>query len=68
MEHSKLGGNLASVLDSNVLPSLKHDTSSAPRMLTPYEIDWLREDKRKTLEAGKSIMQSVLDQAGRMAA
>ena len=35
-------------LDSalTVLPSLKHDTSFAPRMLTPSERDWLRRNKK----------------------
>lgn len=34
----------------SLLPSLRHDTSSAPRMLTPSEIDWLRRNKKATLE------------------
>ncbi len=28
------------------LPSLKQDTSSGPRMLTPSEIDWMRQNKK----------------------
>jgi len=32
------------------LPSLKHDTSSVPRMLTPSEIDWLRHNKKVMLD------------------
>jgi hypothetical protein len=50
MEILKTGG--ASALDSalTVLPSLKHDTSSAPRMLTLSEIVWLRRNKQATAE------------------
>lgn len=44
METLNNGGesNLDSAL--TVLPSLKDDTFSGPRMLTPSEIDWLRQN------------------------
>ena len=46
-EQEEMSGG-ESDLDSalTVLPSLKHDTSSAPRMLTPSERDWLRRNKK----------------------
>ena len=59
MDSSNTGGENA--LDSalTVLPSLKHDTSSAPRMLTPSEIDWLRQHKK----AGLKRLATLLDEA-----
>lgn len=42
MATSKNGGETDSDSALTLLPSLKHDTSSAPRMLTPSEIEWLR--------------------------
>jgi len=50
METSNLGGGNSSDLALNPLPSLKHDTSSAPRMLTPSEVDWLRQNKKAVLD------------------
>ena len=39
-----------------VLPSLKHDTSSAPRMLTPSELDWLRRNEKAVSERAATLM------------
>jgi hypothetical protein len=44
------GGNSDTVMALTPLPSLKHDTSSAPRMLTSSEIDWLRRHKQGALD------------------
>ena len=44
------GGESNSVSALTPLPSLKDDTSSAPRMLTPSEIVWLRQNKQAVLE------------------
>ena len=46
MASSKTGGQRDSATALTPLPSLKHDTSSEPRMLTPSEQDWLRANKR----------------------
>ena len=45
-------------LDSalTVLPSLKHDTSFAPRMLTPSELDWLRRNEKAVSERAATLM------------
>jgi len=68
MDNLKTGGagNLDS--DSKTLPSLKLDTSSEPRMLTPSEIAWLQDDKRRVLSVGKSLMEEAMMQRERIAA
>lgn len=50
MESLNPGGSNG--LDSalTVLPSLRDDTSSAPRMLTPSEIEWLRQHQKAVLK------------------
>ena len=55
-------------LGSTVLQSLKRDTSSAPRMLTQSEIDWLQDDKRRVLSVGKDIMLEAMKKNDRIAA
>ncbi len=45
-----LGGENNSDSALKPLPSLKDDTSSVPRMLTPSEIAWLRQNKKAVLE------------------
>ena len=41
------GGKKSLAMASTDLPSLKPDTSLTPRMLTPSEIEWLRQNKRE---------------------
>jgi len=57
MENLKTGGVNGSDSDLNPLPSLKQDTSSERKTLTPSEKDWLRRNKRKATE----VMQQALD-------
>ena len=64
----KTGGSSNSDSDLTALPSLKHDTSSAPRMLTPSEIVWLQDDKRRVLSIGKDIMQDAMAKRERISA
>ena len=61
MEKSNPGGAPDSDSDSILLPSLKHDTSFAPRMLTPSEIDWLRRNKR----ASKAELEAIFNERER---
>ena len=51
MEALNPGGLKDSASALTVLPSLRDDISSAPRMLTPSEISWLRQNKQAALEA-----------------
>lgn len=44
---SKTGGSLGSVTLSTALLNQKHATLSAPRMLTPSEIELLRRSKQE---------------------
>ena len=46
MEPWNPGGENNLVSDLQILPSLKHDTSFAPRLLTSSEIAWLRQHKQ----------------------
>ena len=45
------------------LPSLKHDTSSAPRMLTPSEIDWLQQNKAAAADKMVALLANMKQQA-----
>jgi len=44
------GGASSSDSALMLLPSLKDDTSSEPRMLTRSEIDWLKQNKKISLD------------------
>jgi hypothetical protein len=46
----KNGGNEGSASDSTALPGRKLATSKKPRMLTPSEVDLLRQDLRAALK------------------
>jgi len=46
MDNLKNGGSPDSVSALALLPSLRDDTSTEPRMLTPSEIDWLKRHNR----------------------
>jgi hypothetical protein len=41
------------------LPSLKHDTCFAPRMLTPSEIAWLRQHKQAVTAELRRLMKET---------
>jgi|GEM_PF-6876201 hypothetical protein len=42
-----------------VLPSLKQDTSLEPRILTPLEINWLKENKKEAAKKLKGIFAKL---------
>lgn len=55
MAKAKIGGSINLDLVSTPLPSLKEDTSFEPRMLTPSEVDWLKQNKGASLAVLKSM-------------
>ncbi|MBK8963376.1 MAG: hypothetical protein IPM75_09920 [Candidatus Competibacteraceae bacterium] len=59
METLKTGGANDSGSALTVLPSLKDDTSSAPRMLTPSEIDWLKRNQKAVAEQVASRLRQT---------
>ncbi|MBK7542462.1 MAG: hypothetical protein IPP10_14520 [Candidatus Competibacteraceae bacterium] len=59
METLKTGGANDSGSALTVLPSLKRDTSSAPRMLTPSEIDWLKRNQKAVAEQVASRLRQT---------
>lgn len=63
MDNLKAGGVNGLDAGSKLSQLLKHDTSSGPRMLTPYEIELLKQDKIETREACRRVMLEAL--AGR---
>jgi hypothetical protein len=50
----KPGGNKNSATASTASPNPKPATSNAPRMLTPSEKEWLRQDKVRAFHLLKS--------------
>lgn len=51
----KAGGAKASVTDLTSSPKAKPATFFAPRMLTPYEIAWLKRDLKQSLEIARAV-------------
>ena len=52
---SKNGGEKIPATDSNASPKARPDISFEPRMLTPSEQNFLRQDLRDTIEAAKKV-------------
>jgi len=66
---SKTGGEKGSGSASTALPGRKLVTSKSPRMLTPFEIDLLRQDLKAALaclRAARSRSQRLMDKAQAM--
>ena len=57
MGTSRLGGENNSAMDSSFLQNLKHDTSNAPRMLTPSELDSLRQHQKSALNETLALIK-----------
>ena len=65
MGKSKIGGAPNLDLASTSLPSRKHVTLSAPRMLTPSEIESLRQHKSTIATQAKAIFKAASIAKGR---
>lgn len=52
---SKTGGTKSSATALPVSRKAKHDISFVPRMLTPSEQDFLRQDLRETIEIARKV-------------
>ena len=59
MNNLNHGGETDSDSDLSVLPSLRDDTSSAPRMLTPSEIEWLKRHQKAVFKELQKIAETA---------
>ena len=58
---SRNGGGNTSATPSVALLNRRLGTSPAPRMLTPYEIDLLRQSKKEMAQAAQEVLANRTD-------
>ena len=56
MGHLSRGGEPSSAMASMPLPNPKPSTYYAPKMLTPSEEDWLRQNLKETVDLDRQLL------------